>query len=324
MSKTSRREAILALEKKRQSKVIVYFLGDRQPIQIFGTKVANDVVPYFERILAQQGKTDKISLFLYGRGGDMDAPWPIVSIIREFCDEFEVIIPRRALSAATLLSLGANRIIMTPFATISPIDPEGNFPQSDGKVLQIPTEDIFSFIEFSKSKIGLRSENSKAEILKALLKYEPKELGNIFRAYNYIRQLAKGMLSLHLDAVKNKKRIDDIVENLTEKAYQHNHLVGRKEAKYKVGLGEIIEFAEDPDPADLVLIENLFAAIEGDTLVNVPLNVEEALQQSAGQPAVIDCIRALVQADQLNVEGKSTVVIAPNGQVKAGFYWTEV
>lgn len=322
MPKEKRQEALTALEKQRNSKIIVYFLGDRAPGPIFNTNVASDVVPYFESILSRQGKVKKRSLFLYSTGGNIDTPWMLVNLIREYCDEFEVIIPRKAWSAATLLSLGANKIVMTPFATISPIDPEGNFPMPDGTVLKIATEDVFSFIELSKNKVGLKTVEGEIEILRALQKYEPKVLGNIFRTYNYIRRLAKGMLSLHLDPEKNKKRIDEVVDNLTEKAYQHNHFIGRREAKKDIGLGDMIEYAEERDPNDLVLIENLFAEIEKDTLVNTPLNVDELIKKAGGQPAITECMRALVQADLLNVEGKSTVTLLPNGQAKATFFWT--
>jgi len=48
----------------------------------------------------------KIDLFLYSRGGDVSVPWRIVTMIREFCDEFCVLIPYKAHSAATMIALG--------------------------------------------------------------------------------------------------------------------------------------------------------------------------------------------------------------------------
>lgn len=79
--------------------------------------ILGDVVSILhEHILAtdyhQRGKLD---LFIYSRGGDSDVPWSIVSMFREYCKKgsFSVLIPYRAHSAATVISLGADEIVMT-------------------------------------------------------------------------------------------------------------------------------------------------------------------------------------------------------------------
>jgi len=115
---------ISSLEKSRGSRVITYLTSDRAP---FPAQIALDVLPLFYQTLQSIKKTKKISLFLFSTGGNLDAPWPLVNMIREYCDEFEVIIPFKALSAATLIALGANKIVMTPLSQLSPIDPEGTF-----------------------------------------------------------------------------------------------------------------------------------------------------------------------------------------------------
>ncbi|MCK4241415.1 MAG: hypothetical protein KAX30_07305, partial [Candidatus Atribacteria bacterium] len=90
------------LEKERGSKVIVYFTGDRQP---FGSRIAEDVVrPLYEHLvnLDFNEGSKVIDLFLYSRGGDVSVPWRIASMVREFCKEFNVVVPYKAQSAATL------------------------------------------------------------------------------------------------------------------------------------------------------------------------------------------------------------------------------
>ena len=52
----------------------------------------------------------------------------IANMIRLFCDEFEVIVPSKAHSTATLICLGADRVVMTKQATLGPIDPGINDP----------------------------------------------------------------------------------------------------------------------------------------------------------------------------------------------------
>ena len=45
-----------------------------------------------------------------------------------YCDDLTVIVPHKAHSSGTVISLGANRIVMTKQATLSPIDPSLNNP----------------------------------------------------------------------------------------------------------------------------------------------------------------------------------------------------
>ena len=46
-----------------------------------------------------------------------------MNLIRNFCKYFEIIVPFNCHSAGTIISLGANRIVMTKQATLGPIDP---------------------------------------------------------------------------------------------------------------------------------------------------------------------------------------------------------
>ena len=133
---------------------------------------------------------------------------------------------------------------MGPLSLLSPIDPERNIQQVTGAIEQIAIQDVIQFIEFAKTKVGLTKKNDAVEILKSLTtKIDPKILGSINRTHALIQMLAKGLLRLHLNREKDKRRISTIVENLTEKSYSHHHFIGRKEAKESVGFGSMIEFS---------------------------------------------------------------------------------
>src|SRR5690242_7764833 len=107
MAKEDRLKILLELQRQRDSKVILFALGHRPPVQIFGTMIATDSLELFEKMLKQIGPSKRISLLLHSTGGDLLAPWPIVNLLREFTSDFEVLVPRRALSAATLICLGS-------------------------------------------------------------------------------------------------------------------------------------------------------------------------------------------------------------------------
>src|SRR4030042_4960068 len=109
------------IEKQRTSKVIAYLTSDRQgPMN---ARIAMDVIPIFSKQLRKIGKTEKIDLFLFSSGGDTMVPWRLVSMIREYCDHFSVLIPYKSHSAATMIALGADEIVMSDMSELSPIDP---------------------------------------------------------------------------------------------------------------------------------------------------------------------------------------------------------
>src|ERR1041385_5656462 len=111
------------LEEKRKSKLLVYITSDRRGLE---TQIASDILLYFANHLDKLGDSEKISLFLYTRGGSTIAAWSLVNLIRNFCKDFEVIVPFNCHSAGTLICLGANTIVMTKQATLGPIDPSTN------------------------------------------------------------------------------------------------------------------------------------------------------------------------------------------------------
>ena len=113
------------LEEIYSSKIITYITSDKAG---FEAQIAQDVIDYFINQLDTIGIVEKITLYLYTRGGDTAAAWNIVNLLRQYCDELQVIIPHKAHSAGTLISIGANSIIMTKQATLGPIDPSINTP----------------------------------------------------------------------------------------------------------------------------------------------------------------------------------------------------
>jgi ClpP class serine protease len=115
------------IESERITKVLTFATSDRPNAE---TQIAGDVVDLFVDLLDEIGPTKKISLILHTNGGQTSAAWRVVNLIRTFCDELEVMIPLKALSAGTLISLGADRVIMTKQAALGPIDPSLNHPLS--------------------------------------------------------------------------------------------------------------------------------------------------------------------------------------------------
>lgn len=73
-------------------------------------------------VLLEIGDVDTLNVILHSPGGDGTVVEKFVSLCRVQCKRFRVIIPHQAKSAATLIALGADEIIMGPSSELGPID----------------------------------------------------------------------------------------------------------------------------------------------------------------------------------------------------------
>ena len=215
-------EIIKKIEQKRNSKVITYITSDRQgPVN---ARVAMDIIPIISSQLRKIGKQEKIDLVLYSAGGDTMVPWRLVSMIREYCDKFSVIIPYKAHSAATMISLGADEILMSDMSELSPIDPStANVfnpvdPQNPQNRIPISVEEVMSYFDLAKNKFGIKSDEELTKIFNKFVESTPSihplALGNVNRTHNLIKILAKRLLKSHKEQLKEEE-IEKIIEFLT-------------------------------------------------------------------------------------------------------------
>jgi len=244
-------EFIKIIENLRKSRVITYITSDRQgPVN---ARIAGDVIPVISNQLRKIGKTENIDLFLYSAGGDTMVPWRMVSMIREYCKKFSVLIPFKAHSSATMISLGADEIVMSDLSELSPIDPSTanvfnpTDPKNPNNKIPISVEDVMAYFDLAKNKFGIKSDEELTKIFNKFIESDPQihplALGNVNRTHNLIRILARRLLKSHNDPMRDED-IDKIVDNLTEKLYSHQYFIGRKEAKEDLGIKTVI-YADD-------------------------------------------------------------------------------
>lgn len=242
-----KKHLIQQIENFRNSRVITYMTSDRQGP--FNARIAMDVIPLISKQLQNIRKTQNIDLFLYSAGGDTMVPWRLTSMIREYCDKFSVLIPYKAHSAATMIALGADEIVMSDLSEISPIDPStANVfnpadPQNPQNKTPISVEDVMAYFDLAKNKFGIKNDEQLAAIFNKFVESNPQihplALGNVNRIHNLIRMLAKRLLKSHRAPMKEDE-IEKIVDYFTEKLYSHQYFIGRKEAKEDLGLKTVV------------------------------------------------------------------------------------
>lgn len=221
------------IEKRRDSRVLLYVTGDRQGME---AQIHQEVYDFFVNLLDEIGVVKKISLVLYTRGGSTLAGWSIVNLIQQFCDEFEVIIPSKAHSTGTLISLAAKPIVMTKQATLGPIDPSVNnalnplIPgAAPGARMPVSVEAVNGFMELAKAHSGkLEGQAVKDLLIQLSTMVHPLVLGEVYRSKVQIQMLATKLLTRAGTDAKSREKI---VSFLCSESGSHDYTIHRREAK---------------------------------------------------------------------------------------------
>ena len=230
MNYSTRKEVYKEIEKERDSKVLAYVTGNRQG---FETYIASDCIPVFAELLEQIGQARRISLILHTNGGDLLVARQLVNLIRMFCENLEVIVPVKAMSAGTLIALGSNLIIMTKYATLGPIDPSVTNPfnpkvHGSEDYSPISVESVRAYLDMARKELALKEDESLCTILQNLTNYiHPLVLGDVFRSQAQIRFIAEQLL---LRQVRDREKLQSIINFLCSDSGSHNYTVDLKEA----------------------------------------------------------------------------------------------
>ena len=226
------------LEQEFNGKVLAYITGDRPG---FETRIAPDVIDLFISQLDKIGPVNRIILYLYTRGGDTSAAWNIVNLLKMYCEDLVVIVPHKAHSSGTIISIGANKIIMTKQATLSPIDPSLNSPLNpvipndpEHSTTSVSVEAVKGYIELAKNEFGIRDNEALGKILVELSKaVHPLVLGQVYRSRAQIKMLASKLLKAQ---IQDSRKKDKIIEFLCSDSGSHDYTINRREAKSELGL----------------------------------------------------------------------------------------
>jgi hypothetical protein len=289
-----RKELYKRLAAARKSLILTYVTGDRRGLE---TQIASDAVELIGDLLDHYEGAKRISLFLYTRGGETLAGWSLVKLLREFCEELEVIIPSKCHSAGTLICLGADKLVMTKQATLSPIDPSVNTPLNPSipnaplAKLPISVEDVAGFIEMARSEGGIRSGAHLSQVfMKLASDVHPIVLGRVIRARGQIKKLARNLLNSNSRKL-NEKQLTKILNFLCVEAGSHDYMIYRTEARNSLKLN-----IETPSMNLYKLIKEIYQDIRKELLLDEPYNPAKGL--TPGQSIDYQLTRVLIESQE--------------------------
>jgi hypothetical protein len=255
-----RLDLIRKIESKRGSRVIAYISGTRPG---HGASMHDADVRVLEHHLDEifrKNRPSKLDLYLYTYGGAAEVPTAIVALFREYLGpkgEFSVLIPSSAYSAGTIVSLGADEIVMGPGGHIGPIDMQFG---------HTPIDVVHDYFDLARS-LGLTTRSNIRDIfLRLTEEVHPLSLGEIQRSLKEGKRSAMRVLSTRrrpMSTKSNKK----IIKFLTNEVGHHGQAIHRSEAKSN-GI-DFVKNAESFGIRDFM--SQLFSAYENLLDLDVPL-----------------------------------------------------
>ncbi len=154
----ARQEIIKNIQTKTGRKLIVYEANIGSPY----SGIIQGDIQLFEDLFAHLPPKQNIDLLLQSPGGDADAAEKIVYICRQSASGFRVIIPEYAKSAATLIALASDEVVMGFTSELGPIDTQISGPGPGGAPFQTSAQSFIDEFERIKEEVKETKELSAA------------------------------------------------------------------------------------------------------------------------------------------------------------------
>lgn len=156
----------------------------------------------------------EIDIFIHSPGGSAEATESLVSLLRENFDNIRFIVPNMAKSAATMMVLSGDEILMDDRSELGPIDPQiqinGNF---------VPAQTIIDGFEEAKEII----KDSGPEILPAYMPLLSKYDLHILQICNNAKKLSEELATEWLEKFmfRNEKEAREKASKIAKKLSDH-------------------------------------------------------------------------------------------------------
>jgi hypothetical protein len=190
-------------------KLITYTANPNHP---FPTIIQPDAV-LFEDLLRSVADSKKGYLMLTSPGGDLNAAEKLLIMCRErFTEGFYTIVPNYAKSAATLICLGSDKILMGYCAELGPVDPQIQIDQFPGRSL--PARSFIDGLESIRNKIK-KDGDPPTMYLSMLSQIRPEVIAMCQSAIDDSRTTAEKWLKRYMlkDDPQHATRVADWLSN---------------------------------------------------------------------------------------------------------------
>lgn len=166
-----RTELYRKIEKLIGRPVISFFTSFNQPVQIEDTDA--DII---QGILGDMDLSNGLALVINSPGGDGLAAERVINVCRSYSGtgDFWAIVPGKAKSAATMICMGAVKIMMAPSSELGPVDPQ-IIRQEDGNLKMFSA---YSLVETYKKLFrgAVRAKGNLQPYIQQLANFDQREI----------------------------------------------------------------------------------------------------------------------------------------------------
>ena len=218
-------------------KLVTFFTSFRYPVQI-----DDDDVDMLQSVLKNTNVSKGLALMISSPGGIGLSAERIVNVCKAYSgtNDFWVIVPGKAKSAATMISLGASKIYMAASSELGPVDPQ--FPISiGGRVRWFSAHGLVKTYDNLFNK-AVKSTGRIEPYIQQLDRYDSREVNDYRSAIRLSEDITIKLLKQGMMKKKTKRQIKkDIKVFLDPEAgtLTHGRPIFNKEAK-KCGV-DIVE-----------------------------------------------------------------------------------
>ena len=211
---TLRHPYLEKIGKEREGRTVVSFFMSFYKQFILGQADADQL----EEILCNSNIEKGITLILDAPGGDGLAAERIIQICRSYSKgDFETIVPARAKSAATMVCLGSDKILMSRTSELGPIDPQ--VPYDLAGVGQESWVAAYHITKTYKDLLEAAVNLDRGHIepyLQQLQKFNAVHIEHLEQATKLSKDIAISTLEQGMLKGKDKETIEKLIERFTE------------------------------------------------------------------------------------------------------------
>jgi hypothetical protein len=213
-------------------------------------------IPAFGDILMSVGDVDTLNLIIDSPGGDGTVAEKLIELCRAYCKTFRVLIPNRAKSAATIIALGADEILMGHCSELGPIDAQvpvivAGIPRYVSAQSFIDARDGLQAV--FGSRIAKDPKADVRDVLQQLASIDVTFIDHCAKLMEFSRNVSEKNLSERMFAsVKNKAARDAKVKKIisalsSPQHFQvHGRMIDGHRAKTELGLNVTLIPKDDP------------------------------------------------------------------------------
>lgn len=229
-------ELVERVEQIRKRNLICYFSFAAHPagaIDEHDTVVLENILKSLDLHRFDGG----LDLLINSPGGDPNAAEQIILTCRSFSTSFQVIVARRAMSAATLVAMGSDKIVMSNTSELGPIDPQMIQQLPNGaQILRPASSYIAAYLDLvNRAQQAILSQAPPDPFL-ALLQgtVDPSWIQVCENARRLSRTIAEDVLKRYMLSGKTDQQISSTIDNFIKvgELTSHGRVIRSNTAKH--------------------------------------------------------------------------------------------